>query len=177
MRELAAERILSPSRADPIDISDSPSPPLPPSTRKMRPIALLPARSKGKQALVQAPSSDFDFDFGDDDVALVMDDASALQELEMIEGTHRASAPAVVPPSSSGSGSRSVGGNSRTSAPTRAPMRSDDLDDAVIVIESDEEQGDKENVPVPTRHVRRRTQQRREPVMLDEDVIDISSSE
>ncbi|KAF7977500.1 hypothetical protein HWV62_3468 [Athelia sp. TMB] len=179
MRELAAERILSPSRTDVVIIPDSPSPPPPPSTKKTRPIAQLPARSKGKQTASQTPSSDFDFDFGDDDVALVMDDASALQELEMIEGTHSASIPAAVPPnSSSGSGSRSVGGSSRAGVAARAaPVRDDALDDSVITIDSEEEEGDKENVPVPTRHVRRRTQQRRGPLVHDEDVIDISSSD
>jgi len=41
----------------------------------------------------------------------------------------------------------------------------------IIVIEDDEED-DKENVPVRTRHVRRRTG--RSPVTIDDDVIDIS---
>lgn len=182
MRDLAAERILSPSRADPVIIPDSPSPPPPASTKKTRPIAQLPVRSKGKKTALQAPSSDFDFDFGEDDVALVMDDASALEELEIIEGTHRASMPAVVPPTSSSgsaSDSRLVGDQSRASASTQVrpdPARNANMDDVVIIIESEEE-GDKENVPVPTRHVRRRTQQRRGPVIHDEDIIDISSSD
>jgi RecQ-mediated genome instability protein 1 len=68
---------------------------------------------------------------------------------------------------------------SRVSADTRplppsAPTTTSD-DDIIVIDSSDDDlEEDKENVPVPTRHVRRRTQQRVD-VEDEEDVIDISS--
>jgi hypothetical protein len=113
-----------------------------------------------------------------------MDDA-ALEALDLIEieASGRVGGSAFGPPSSllgsgSGSGSGSGVGSMSRSIPPSLPATSAESD--VIVIDSDED--DKENVPVLTRHVRRRTQPTNISVhstqrvdVDDDDVIDISS--
>lgn len=136
-------------------------------------------------------------------MAMVMDDA-ALEELDLIEvkasGSNFVSNStnsniSVLGSSVSGGGSAyasvsAVGSGSGAPSTSisippirREPTRN--VDSNIIVIDSDAEE-DKENVPVPTRHVRRRTQQdmtqaRGQPSARlvvdvdDDDVIDISS--
>jgi len=185
-----------------ISVPSSPSPP-PPGPRTRR-IANLPGRSTSTSASIptsgggggsgagtsrkiadkeQPPSSDTDYDlYGMDE--LVMDDA-ALEALDLIEieASGRVGGSAFGPPSSflgsgSGSGSGSGVGSMSRSIPPSLPATSAESD--VIVIDSDED--DKENVPVLTRHVRRRTQPTNISVhstqrvdVDDDDVIDISS--
>ncbi|KIM73280.1 hypothetical protein PILCRDRAFT_731182 [Piloderma croceum F 1598] len=209
MEILSRERILSPTRRS-THIPSSPSPPPPQTTHfpGTRQVAHLPTRSKTNSkttaAKDRAPSSDFDYDFGMDD--MVMDDA-ALEELDLIEvkasGSNFKSSSTnsnISVPGSSvlevgsasalGSGPGSGAPSTFISTPPpiqREPTR--DADSDIIVIDSDEEE-DKENVPVPTRHVRRRTQQsmtqaRGQPRARldvdvdvdvdDDDVIDIST--
>jgi RecQ-mediated genome instability protein 1 len=213
MEILSRERILSPiGRGTHFPSSPSPPPPQTAHFPGTRPIAHLPKRSisnpktnsKTTAAKDRAPSSDFDYDFGMDDMAMVMDDA-ALEELDLIEvkasGSNFVSNStnsniSVLGSSVSGGGSAyasAVGSGSGFGAPStsisipppiqREPTRN--VDSNIIVIDSDAEE-DKENVPVPTRHVRRRTQQdmtqargqpraRLDVDVDDDDVIDISS--
>jgi RecQ-mediated genome instability protein 1 len=188
MEILSRERILSPiGRGTHFPSSPSPPPPQTAHFPGTRPIAHLPKRSisnpktnsKTTTAKDRAPSSDFDYDFGMDDMATVMDDA-ALEELDLIEvkasGSNFVSNStnsniSVLGSSVSGGGSAyasvsAVGSGSGFGAPStsisipppiqREPTRN--VDSNIIIIDSDAEE-DKENVPVPTRHVRRRTQQ------------------
>ena len=131
-------------------------------------------------------------------MAVVMDDA-ALEELNMIEvkasGSNFVSSSTNVSGSSvlEGGSAFALGSGSGLVAPSTSisippPARREPIPDVgtdIIVIDSDEED-DKENVPVPMRHVRRQTQQgvtqvrgqpraRLDADVDDDDIIDISS--
>ncbi|KAI0833478.1 hypothetical protein BC628DRAFT_25014 [Trametes gibbosa] len=64
-------------------------------------------------------------------------------------------------------------GSSRAGSATGTSSRASEVQMDVIDISDDEVEGDKENVPVPTRHVRRRIARPREPSVVDE-IIELS---
>ncbi|KAF5382007.1 hypothetical protein D9615_004446 [Tricholomella constricta] len=94
----------------------------------------------------------FSSDEFDDDISFDSEVLAGLDAIEALNTTTRSTAAAAAaefqPPSAVGSGSRSgsstIGARSQSSA----------LD--VITIDDDSDEDDKENLPVPTRHVRRR---------------------
>jgi RecQ-mediated genome instability protein 1 len=109
------------------------------------------------------------------DDMMLMDDA-ALEELDLIEvGVSSAVGPSGHS-TSTGPASSSLLGSVVVPARREEQIQETHVESDIIVIDSEDDEGDKENMPIPTRHVRRRTQQRVE-VQLNDDVIDISSSE
>lgn len=105
------------------------------------------------------------------DDMMLMDDA-ALEEVDLIEvGVFSAAGPSGHS-TSTGPASSSLLGSVVVSARREEQRQETHVESDIIVIDSEDDEGDKENMPVPTRHVWRRTQQR-----VDDDVIDISSSE
>ncbi|KAJ6508014.1 hypothetical protein C8R47DRAFT_1100303 [Mycena vitilis] len=143
--------VLSPTRAGPIEIdssSDEENQPRAPTKRPM--VGLKSARKKTTPPAPSPPRNDPPSDdYGGD---MDMDDVF-LEELAKAEAEFIM--PAVPGPSHAAAGSRGQ------------------VDpDTVITIDDDEEMEDKENVPAPQRHVRRRVFGERR---IADDVIDISS--
>ncbi|KAJ7364092.1 hypothetical protein DFH08DRAFT_1072906 [Mycena albidolilacea] len=126
--------VLSPAHAAPIEIDSSSDENDAPRAPVKRPtVGLKSARKKATPPVPPSPkdnppSDDYDVDMGE------MDDGF-LEALEKVEAEAQSTAPG---PSHAASGRRQV-----------------DLD-SVITIDDDEEMEDKENVPAPQRHVRRR---------------------
>jgi hypothetical protein len=126
--------VLSPARAAPIEIDSSSDENDAPRAPVKRPtVGLKSARKKATPPVPPSPknnppSDDYDVDMGE------MDDGF-LEALEKVEAEAQSTAPG---PSHAASGRRQVDS------------------DSVITIDDDEEMEDKENVPAPQRHVRRR---------------------
>ncbi|KAJ6609219.1 hypothetical protein B0H10DRAFT_2226079 [Mycena sp. CBHHK59/15] len=134
--------VLSPARVDPIEIdSDSEDERAPRVRPAPRPI--IPLKGSRKKVTPpppknEPPSDDFDMD----DMEM---DPEFLEELARAEAQHIAPAPGPSP----------VSTRTTTSTATTGRMQVDP-DADVITIDDDEEMEDKENVPAPQRHVRRR---------------------
>ncbi|KAJ7773414.1 hypothetical protein B0H16DRAFT_148641 [Mycena metata] len=142
--------VLSPTRMGPIEIDSSSDEENGPSKRRIIGLRGAP-KKKATPPPKEEPPSD---DFGDDD--MVVDD-KFLEELAKAEAQYITPAPEAGPSAGPSSSRRKV-----------------DPDAEVITIDDDEEMEDKENVPAPQRHIRRRVAVFGER-KRDEDVIDISS--
>ncbi|KAF9456620.1 hypothetical protein BDZ94DRAFT_1275214 [Collybia nuda] len=142
--------VVSPPRrtAKPLFVQTKPSPF---HDENVEPLKL---SEKGKE---KEQESDWSSDgFGDESMEL---DPDFLERLDRVEKEAYGHAEKVPPASfteSSRADSSALSGRSQTFVVVQSQISEPVID--VITIEDDEEEGDKENSPVPTRHVRRRTE-------------------